>query len=92
MRRRPIRLLIALVQLRSANVPRYYFILQWDSGEHDDPEGTALPNDQVARDYAERIIRELKAAGGYDDDNLVMVVRNADRTVFSIPFLSYRLQ
>ena len=70
-------------------MPRYYFILRWDSREHADPCGTILPNDRAARDYAERIIHELKEAGGYDDDDLTMVVKNAARrTVFSIPFLS----
>ncbi len=69
-------------------MPRYYFILQWGNREHDDPHGTALPSDQAARDYAERIIGELKEAGGYNDDDLTMVVKNAaDRKVFSIPFL-----
>jgi hypothetical protein len=81
-------LLVLPVNFTGAKMPRYYFILQWDSREHDDPHGTALPNDQAARDYAERIIRELKEAGGYDDEDLAMVVKNAaDRIVFSIPFL-----
>ena len=39
--------------------------------------------------YAERVIRELKEAGGYDDDELIMIVKDdARRTIFSIPFKS----
>jgi len=72
-------------------VPRYFFILQWDAARsHDDATGTMLPNDQAARSYAERVVRELKEAGGYDDPGLTMVVKNAaGRTVFSLPFLKF---
>ncbi|HEX3937408.1 MAG TPA: hypothetical protein VHX43_07870 [Xanthobacteraceae bacterium] len=68
-------------------MPKYYFILQWADRRHDDPHGTALPDDRAARSYAERIIHELKDAGGYEDSGLTMVVADAARqTVFSIPF------
>ncbi len=66
---------------------RYFFILQWPDRKHDDRYGTVLANDEAARAYAERIIRELKEAGGYDDDGLTMIVKGAGRRrVFSIPF------
>jgi hypothetical protein len=36
----------------------------------------------------QRIVGELKDAGGYDETDLTMVVKNAaGRTVFSIPFV-----
>lgn len=41
----------------------------------------------MARNYADRVIRELKEGGGYDDPTLTMIVKNEAReTVFSIPF------
>jgi len=68
-------------------MPKYYFILQWADRRHDDAHGTTLPDDAAARGYAERIIRELKEAGGYDDAGLTMVVADAARkTVFAIAF------
>jgi hypothetical protein len=68
--------------------PRYFFVLVWQDGrEHDDPHGTVLPNDDTARAYAERVIRELQQSAGYDASGLTMVVRNdAGKTLFSIPF------
>lgn len=45
----------------------YYFILQSGAGALDDQTGTVLPDDQAARDYAQRIIGELKDAGDYDE-------------------------
>lgn len=66
---------------------KYHFILRRADRRHDDRHGTVLPDDRTARDYAERIVRELKEAGGYDDPNLTMVVVNVGRQiVFSIPF------
>jgi hypothetical protein len=46
-----------------------------------------LPNDAAARDYAHRMIRELKEGGGYDEPRLAMVVTNeSGRQLFVIPF------
>lgn len=56
---------------------KYYFVLQWPDRKHDDRHGTMLPDDRAARAYAERVVRELIEAGGYDDPNLTMVVTNA---------------
>ena len=68
-------------------MPRYFFVLQWLSHKHDDNEGTVLPNDKAARAYGDRVIRELKQAGGYDDPTLRMIVQKAAReTLFSIRF------
>ena len=69
------------------HVSRYYFILQWGAGVHDDGNGTLLPDDEAAHAYAKRIIGELRGSGGYDDADLAMVVKNATgEIVFSFPF------
>jgi hypothetical protein len=68
-------------------LPRYYFVIQWPDREHGDNHGTVLPDDAAARNYAERVIRELKESGGYDDPGLSMIVRNeAGKQIFVIPF------
>jgi uncharacterized protein DUF6894 len=67
-------------------LPRYYFDLRFPDRVHDDSDGTDFPHDSAALDYAKRIIAELKAAGGYDDPGLVMLVRKDESgTVASIP-------
>jgi hypothetical protein len=67
---------------------QYFFIIQWAGlAAKDDEDGTTLANDSEAFEYAQRIIRELKKDGGYDDPGLTMTVRNdAGATVLSIPF------
>jgi hypothetical protein len=70
-----------------ASVSRYYFVIRWPGGEHDDVEGTPFRSDADALAYAHRIIGELKEAGGYDDPRLTMTVLDAARkTVLSVPF------
>jgi hypothetical protein len=54
---------------------------------YEDHSGTLLPDDNAALAHAKRIIRELKDAGGYDDPNLKMIVKNSDgHVVHLIPF------
>jgi hypothetical protein len=74
--------------LRGLAVSRYFFTVQRPEGaEYDDGTGTNCPTDTAARQYAERIIRELKKAGSYNEPGLIMIVRDAHgKTVFSIPF------
>jgi hypothetical protein len=68
-------------------MPRYCFILRWpDWRQHRDDEGTDLPNDAAARDYAHRMIRELKEGGGYDEPGLEMVITDESGREFVIPF------
>jgi len=51
------------------------------------PGGTFLPNDEEAKEYALRIIRELKGAGGFDDPDLKMIVKNSSgKLIHLIPF------
>ena len=72
----------------SSTLPRYHFAIRWPGREHSDPVGTRFPDVVSARRYAERVIRELKDAGGdYDDPDLLMVVSDgADNEIFTMPF------
>ena len=72
----------------SSTLPRYHFVIRWPDREHPDPDGTRFPDVAAARRYAERVIRELKDAGGdYDDPELTMVVTDGDgNEIFSVPF------
>ena len=66
---------------------RYYFVIRWPDHDDDDAEGTLFLSRSAALAYAQRIIRELKEAGGYEQPGLTMLVRNADGEVlYSIPF------
>jgi hypothetical protein len=69
-------------------MPRYFFSIRSTDSEDHDEDGIELPNDAAALDYACRIVRELKANGGYDDPRMVVQVQNErQQTVLSIPFL-----
>ncbi len=50
-------------------------------GRHDGSTSTLLPNDAAAKEYAHRIIRQFKEAGGYDNPDLKMIVKNSDSKV-----------
>jgi hypothetical protein len=67
---------------------RYFFDIGCPNQEkHKDEFGTRLTSDVAARTLAQRIIRELREAGGYDEPGFTMTVRDAGgRTVFSMPF------
>jgi hypothetical protein len=67
---------------------RYYFDICWTDRERDDPHGTPFPSDEVAYEYAERIVRDLTERGACDAPHPVkLIVRNAkDKLIFSIPF------
>ena len=74
-----------------AEVRRYYFGLRWPGHEDDDANGMLLSDDAAALNYADRLIRQLKDAGGYSDPNLTVIVRDGmKRVVLSIPFLAAR--
>jgi hypothetical protein len=67
-------------------MPRYFFVLRWPDKQHDDHEGAQLPSAEAARAHADRIIRELKEGGGYDDPALTTVVRDSSgKILLSIP-------
>jgi hypothetical protein len=64
-----------------ADVRRYYFGLRRSGHEDDDANGTLLSDDAAALNYADRLIRQLKDAGGYSDPNLMMIVRDGMKKV-----------
>jgi hypothetical protein len=50
--------------------------VKWPNREYDDPEGAVLQDEEEARRFAARIIRELKESGGYDESDVFIVVRD----------------
>ena len=67
-------------------MPLYFFVLEGPDGMDDDESGTECRSDYVARQYAERIVSELKAAG-YDDPRQKVIVKNtAGEVVHVVPF------
>ena len=72
-----------------AKVRRYYFGLRWSDHEDDDPSGAVLSDNAAALNYADRLIRELKEGGRYNDPNLMVIVSDGmKKIVLSIPFLA----
>ena len=68
-------------------MPRYHFVVRFSDYIDEDNEGTWLPNASAARDYALRIIGELKQGEGYGGPDLMMIVKDAwDEELFVIPF------
>ena len=70
-------------------MPQYYFTIRWSDHEDNDEHGTPLKDNAAALDHACRMVRELRASGGYDDPELVVEVRNElHQMVLSVPFLA----
>ena len=70
-------------------MPRYHFVVTWPDRvrEHGNTEGTILQDEEEARRFAARIIRELKQAGENGDPELCVVVKDAEgREVFTLSF------
>lgn len=66
---------------------RYFFVIRWPDHDDDDAEGTLFLARSAARAYAERIVRELKEAGGYDEPGLMMIVKDdSGNVIYAIPF------
>jgi hypothetical protein len=64
---------------------------RWSDHEDDDPNGTLLSDNAAALNYADRLIRERKEGGRYNDPNPMVVVRDGmKKVVLSIPFLAAR--
>ena len=51
-------------------MPRYYFHVRWPGRKDDDPTGMWLADDAMARDYAERLIGEMKEGEGQRSQSL----------------------
>jgi hypothetical protein len=68
-------------------MPRYFFTIHGRDRIKDDPTGTYLPDVAAALSYAEDTIRELRKKSGYNDQALMMFVKDqARQTVLSLPF------
>ena len=68
-------------------MPQYFFVVKWPNQEADDPEGTRLPSDADAFEYAKRLTREIRQGCGPDEPELTVIVKNAaGETVFLFPF------
>ena len=57
-------------------VQRYFFGVRWSDHEDNDPNGALLSDNAAALNYADRLIRELKERGRYNDPNLMVIVRD----------------
>jgi len=74
---------------KGAYLPRYHFVITWRNRvrEYGNTEGTILQDEEEARRFAARVIRELKQAGEHDDPELCMMVKDAQgREVFTLSF------
>jgi hypothetical protein len=69
-------------------MPRYFFDIKGDGYSDPDEEGTDVADFDV-RQYAKRVVEELREGGDYDDPSLILVVKDAGGTIlFSIPFVA----
>ena len=67
-------------------MPRYFFIVAYSDREFDDPDGTLLPGDEAAIDYARRLAEELREDRQPGEPDMTMIVKNVDRVViYSAP-------
>ena len=66
-------------------MPRYHFAVK-DAARYHDPDGTELPDDAAARDYAIRVIREVQHGEEHNWRGWTMEVRQGQRIVWQIPF------
>jgi hypothetical protein len=70
-------------------MPRYFFTIRWPEYRALDEHGTQLEDDTAALNHACRLVRELRARGGYDNPALLLHVSCESRQmVLSIPFLA----
>ena len=70
-------------------MPQYFFKIRGAEHASNDDEDARFDDDAAALEHACRIVRELKASGGYDDPRLVVDVTNeVGGRVLSVPFLA----
>jgi hypothetical protein len=68
---------------------RYHFVVLEGEQRHEDESGIALADDEGARVYATRVIRDLKQGGGYSGPEWAMVVEDdTGHELFRINFTS----
>jgi uncharacterized protein DUF6894 len=68
-------------------MPRYFFIMTFsDQREIDDPEGTRLPDDDAAIQYARRLIDDLNEDQLPGEPEPTIIVKNeAGEVVYRFP-------
>jgi hypothetical protein len=66
-------------------MPIYNFAVH-NGSRLEDEDGTELPNDAAAREYALQVARELNRNNGNRWNGWKMEVIEGDRQVFDIPF------
>ena len=67
-------------------MPVYQFAVKWDDDQTPDVRYTHLANEEAARRYAERLIRELASSGFYSSRPCVLEVKDESGPLFSMPF------
>jgi len=68
-------------------MPRYFFVLEGRDEEYGDSAGTVLADKNGALAFAERIMHELKDAGGYDEGGWILHIKDErNATVAALPF------
>ena len=65
-------------------MPRYHFAVK-DAARYDDPDGTELPDDAAARDYAIRVIREVQHGEEHNWTGWTMEVRQGSALSGNFP-------
>jgi hypothetical protein len=69
-------------------MPRYFFDIEGQDQYLEDDSGYEFADLKSAVLYAERVIRELKNDGGWDDPRLAIIVKDENGVILSsIPFL-----
>ena len=65
-------------------MPWYSFKTLWPKGRSSLADATRLPDDDEARHYARRLIKELRQYPDYSDPRLKMVILNNHRDTIEI--------
>jgi hypothetical protein len=58
-------------------MPRYFFTVTYPDQEIDDPEGTLLPSETAAIEYARRVIDSLREEQKPDNPGPTIIVKDA---------------
>ena len=58
-------------------MPRYFFVVTYADHQIDDPDGTLLPADTAAIEYARRIINDLREERRPEEPRPSIAVKNA---------------
>jgi hypothetical protein len=65
---------------------RYFFIIEYDEREIDDPDGVVLPNGAAAIEYGRRIIDDLRKDHRPEDPEATIVVKTtAGEVIYRFP-------